>query len=508
MSRTRLATWNYFSAVLFTVATVIVGLVSTPLLLNWLGEERFGALRVITEWYGYLLLLELGIGGALSPLLAKAVAQADTQSVRRILAAGTRAYLPVSLGIVAVGLGLAVVVNWLIPVSGLYVADLQRAFVIGLLSMLLLPLAPFRALAEASQRGYWINGVLILQSLLITGMSLLLAWRGWGLTGQMIAVVTGGLVFSIVVCANELRTYPRLLWSAISRRSEPHIQRELWSLNRAAVVINICGRVSFLTDSIIVATILGPIAVVPLFVTRRLAGLAEGQLHGVGNASWAALAELYAQGQLQVFNHRVVELTSLVTTLGVASMIPITAYNHHFVARWVGASHYGGNLVTVVAALNALLVSLASFWGWCFFCTGQVRRIVPVTIAGAVINFITSLVLTKTLGVVGPLLGTLVAMLATNIWYLPNLLYRVFDTPRRELIRAVIAPLAWGIPYAGVVWWVANAHEPQGWLGLMAEMGAAGLLYLVMWWLFILSASKRTIWVERVQLSLRRSPAL
>jgi len=487
---------------------MVVGLASTPLLLNWLGEERFGALRVITEWYGYLLLLELGIGGALSPLLAKAVAQADTQSVRRTLAAGIRAYLPISLGILVIGLGLAVIINRLIPVSGLYVADLHLAFVIGLLSLLLLPLSPFRAVAEASQRGYWINGVLIFQSLLITGMSLLLAWSGWGLTGQMIAVVMGGVVFSMIVCRNGLKTYPRLLWSAVSRRSDPHIWRELWSLNRAAVIINLCGRVSFLTDNIIVAAVLGPVAVVPLFVTRRLAGLAEGQLNGVGNASWAALAELYAQGQLQVFNNRIVELTSLVTTLGVASMVPIMSYNHHFVARWIGASYYGGNLVTAIAALNALLVSLSSLWVWCFFCTGQIRRIVPVTIAGAIINFITSLVLTKALGVAGPLLGTFVAMLATNIWYLPNLLYRVFDTPRQELIRAVATPLAWGLPYAGVIWWIANIHEPWGWLGLTAEMGAAGLLYLIIWWLFILNAARRTVWTKRVQLSLRRSPAV
>ncbi|MGH9913777.1 MAG: hypothetical protein ACRD63_00650, partial [Pyrinomonadaceae bacterium] len=63
--RSKRATINYFSQVLLTGVTMVVGFVSTPFLLHWLGAERFGAVRVANELYGHLVLLELGLSGAL-----------------------------------------------------------------------------------------------------------------------------------------------------------------------------------------------------------------------------------------------------------------------------------------------------------------------------------------------------------------------------------------------------------------------------------------------------------
>ena len=71
MSRTRRATWNYLGALLFTGVTLAAGLVATPYLVGWLTPARFGAFRMLTEWSGALALLELGLGGALQPLLAR-----------------------------------------------------------------------------------------------------------------------------------------------------------------------------------------------------------------------------------------------------------------------------------------------------------------------------------------------------------------------------------------------------------------------------------------------------
>src|SRR5438132_4959673 len=49
-SRVRSATMNVFSAQLYTIATMAIGLLSTPLLLRWLGSERFGILRILEVW--------------------------------------------------------------------------------------------------------------------------------------------------------------------------------------------------------------------------------------------------------------------------------------------------------------------------------------------------------------------------------------------------------------------------------------------------------------------------
>jgi O-antigen/teichoic acid export membrane protein len=276
---------------------LITGFVATPFLLRWLGEERFGAFRAANDWFVYLGLLEFGVGGALLALLAQAVGRGDARSIRSTLAVGIRAYLWISAAMVAAGMGLVLFITRLVPVSAAYTYDLQRGAFIGVFAFLLLPFgAPYKALAESRQQGYWIHALLLLQALSITGLALVLAYLGWGITGQFVALVFGALLFNAPLIWDGIKRYPGLLRSAIRDTPDPEAQRGLRRLNTPTFIYNVAGRFSFETDNIIVALMLGPVAVVPLFLTQKLIVMVQGQLTNVGNASWAALAELHFQG--------------------------------------------------------------------------------------------------------------------------------------------------------------------------------------------------------------------
>jgi len=343
VSRTRRATWNYATGIGFTAFSVIAGLLATPLLLHWLGDERLGAQRAATDWFGCLSLLELGLGGALLPVLARAVTRSKALEVPAALAAGIQAYVTVALLELVAGAGLLCAISYLIPVSTGTASDLQAACLVNLLGLLLLPLSPFRVLAEAGQRGYVVNSLLILQTFFIAVMGLLLAWAGWGITGQAVAILAGALPFYFLLAWDGIRRYPRTFLCLTHGGDLAEEGKELWSLNRPTLIVDLCGRVALLTDNILIAYLLGPALVVPFFLTQRLALLAQGQLQGIGNASWAALVELHLAGDHGKFNQRLIELTHVAATLGVAVLVPIAAYNHHFVSLWVGAGRFGGD---------------------------------------------------------------------------------------------------------------------------------------------------------------------
>jgi O-antigen/teichoic acid export membrane protein len=503
MTRTHRSFWSYFTSTAFSVVTVLVALVATPLLLRWLGEERFGAFRAASDWAGYLGLLELGLGNALLPLLARALGRSDEDGLRATLAAGIRAYAWLALAMLAGGVGLALAIPRLVPVSSASAGDLRQGFCIGLLVILLAPLSPFRLLAEAGQRAYVVNGLLIAQSLLITGLALLLAWWGWGITGQYVAAVTGAALFSsliAVICIGEMRDGLNLLRSA--DKPDPALRGELWRLHWPTLVHNLCGRVSLLTDNIIIAALLGPVAVVPYFLTQRLALLVQGQLQGIGNASWAGLADLHVRRQGDAARQRLIDLTSLVAILGVGSLVPILAYNRHFLRLWVPQGAFGGDLLTLLAVVNGFLQALFSLWGWLFCGTGQVARMVPMLLIGTALNLAVSLLGTWLFGLPGPLVGTLVAFLGVYAWLLPLLLRKVFGISLRQLFQALARPLLLGLPYAGCVWWLAGAEAPRGWIALACEMTAAGTIYLVLAWWVVLGRSERAFWRDRVRLVL------
>src|SRR5689334_23567430 len=178
--RTRRSALNFATGLLGTAVQITVAFTTTPLILRWLGAERFGAVRTAADWFGQIAIVELGLAGALSPLLAMAVGRGDEAAVRRTMGAGMRAYLRVAALATLAGLAVTFFITRLVPVDAGLVPDLQVACLIGVAGLLLYPLAPFRTLADASQRGWLINLVNLLQSLTTTGAAVFLAYRGVG----------------------------------------------------------------------------------------------------------------------------------------------------------------------------------------------------------------------------------------------------------------------------------------------------------------------------------------
>ena len=499
MTRSRRAIFTYLTSVAFTAVTMVVGLVAIPYLLRWLGEERFGAYRAAADWYAHLILLELGIGGALYPLLAKALSRNERSALGATVSAGVRAYVRITAFMLLAGLVLAAGIPYVVPVDAALTGDLTRAALVAVVGLALTPLIPFRQLWEARQEGYRVNLLLLVQSLLITAVALLLAYAGWGITGQMVALVFGGYAFYFVLVGREARERPWLVKAVTSRVPDAEAWSELWKLNRPTVTRQMCGRISVASDRIIVAAMLGPVMVVPLFVTQRLVQLAQQQVQSIGSAAWAGLAELDARGERETFNARLVELTQMVTALGIAVLVPIVAYNEHFVSLWVGGQRYAGDLVTAAAGAGAILLAVVTLWDWAFEGTGRVARLVPVTIVSTVINLALSIALIPRYGVAGPLLGTLVAVSLTSAWYVPLLLKRDFDLRLGALLRATLIPIAWGVVFFPVAWRLAHSRASLGWAALALEMSAAVTAYLLVWWLAMLTPGQRRMNLERMR---------
>ena len=487
----------------YTGVTVTIGFLTVPYLLHWLGTESFGACRALTDWYSQFKLLELGVGASLLPMLAKATGREDAQEVHQVLGAGIRAYLGTTCGFLIAGLILFAVIGRLVPVGEGCIVDLRTASLVGLLSFFITPLVPFRLLADARQDGFSVNVFLLLQSVATTTAALVLAWAGWGITGQIIAFVVGTFLFHGLIAVRVFTSFPLVTGSLFQTRIRKETWREIWGLSPPTFFRQVCTRVSVMSDTLLVAFLLKPALVVPMVITQRLATLAQGQLQGVMSASWAGLAELHALGRHDLFQRRLMELTSLVTVLSVAVMVPIGAFNQNFVERWVGRDHFAGNVFTLVAAINAILLSLFTLWDCCFVGTRQVARLVPLGLVSTVVNLAISVVLTNTLGLIGPLLGTLAASLCINAWYLPYLLKKHFGVSPGALVRAIATPLIVGLPYGALIVVFASAYPPQNWIQLAVDMGGSALVYLALAWVTIFNSIERAEWVFRIRILFR-----
>lgn len=500
--RVRQSLLHFGTNALLMGVTMVVALKVTPLLTDWVGKGRLGGYKVVQNLGGYLSLLELGLAGALGPMLARAIGKGDSRALHETVAAGSRAYVGVSLVAFAVGLAMTPFVHWFTKgIVGPALIDLRTAWVVSLIALPTLVLLPMRSLVDAKQIGYVINLLLLAQSLLITGLSLVFARYGWGITGQATAQVTGVWVYSLVLATFAYRSHPGMLRATLTARVTPETRRDLWSLSMPSMLLNVSGRISVLSDSILIGSIMKTSLVLSLDYTQKLITIGQMALQAIGGATWAALADLHHKGERESFNRRLVEMTRLVAVLGVIGFVPVVVYNRAFFRIWVGWTGvpYGGDLVTVVAVVNAVMLAEQSLWIWVFSATGRIREVVGFVFVGAVINLAASVALTYQYGLVGPLLGSTVGFLGVGMWALPWRLNQKFGTPLGEMAWAFLKPVAVGTAMALALRAMVGTHEPAGWSGLITEVSLATLAMLAVSVALLLTPEDRATWMVRVR---------
>src|SRR5712664_1803789 len=144
-------------------APMIVAVFCIPLLIRGLGKDRFGVLALAWALIGYASLFDLGLGRALTQLVAKKLGAGDEREIPPL--AWTSLLLMLFLGFVgttAVMLASPWLVHRVLHIPGALQAETLRSFyLLGLSIPVVINTAGLRGLLEAYQRFGLINALRI-----------------------------------------------------------------------------------------------------------------------------------------------------------------------------------------------------------------------------------------------------------------------------------------------------------------------------------------------------------
>jgi len=500
MTRTRRSVWAFISGFGGSGVTLAVGLISTPLLLRWLGDERVGTYRIAIEWLGYLALFDFGLGGALQMAIARRLGHDERPHALTDVRHAMRLFVRVGCFQLVAVAAFAGLVNAMIPdLSAGTLAELRWGLAVAGVGLLFTPLAAIRPLLDGAQQSYWVNLALLVQTLGTTGFALLFAWHGWGLVGQFAAALIGTFAFNAVLIVLIARLYPDL-W-----RPRERIAADSFPVAWPMFVFNLVGRVGVLSDGIILGAIVGPTEVVRFYVTQRLMLVFITLAQGIGNATWAPLADLYHRGELGQFRRRFLQLNRWTAILAVAGLGPLAVLNGRLVLLWVGPTRYAGDALSGVTFLQAILMAQIAIWAWPLAGCGMVRKVLPVMIVGSALNLGVSTAGTFGFGLIGPAVGTVAGYLLVYSWWYPLLLAREFGLSPRAVMSAPVVAVGLFLPVGGSLWLAADiipndltGSRMLNFLAWGSFAGLTGLAYLVLAWRVLTPSDERTALIRRV----------
>jgi len=486
--------WTVATGLTFAATTTLMSLAVTPMLLRWLGTERFGLQRTLVDGVAYLGLFELGLLGATRANLALQYGAGNRAGAASYVRAALRGYVPVVALMACAGAAVWLAAPWFVTTRDVSSGEIRLALAIFLGAAFLAPLSVYRAVLEAQQRAYVLKAIGIGNVIGSLALGAVFAWSGWGLPGQALAVLLAqaGMAVAIMLTARRGLVPSR---GALPDGASAGLRR----LSRQTFAYEISSRVALLSDNIIIATMISPQAVAAFFLTQRVAMLVLAQLQEIGNATWAALIELHARGERHAFRDRLLQLSNSVSSAAIILLVPVAMLNRSFITLWVGDEKYAGAVVSILVCINVWMWAVSSLWGWATFGAGQIGRWTPYGVAFGIVNVIVSIAATRWIGLAGPLVGTAAAFAVVSSWAMPAVVAETFAIRRHDLYAAVVRPFAWGIPYAAAIWVVTQVAPPTTWLLLVGTAAVSALLGALCWWFVGLKRADRVIWVAQTR---------
>lgn len=421
--------------------SMVIALVTLPLLLQGLGREAFGVWVLIATFSavnGWFSFADLGTTISTTRRVAAAAAEDQGEQVRRVCAASLAAAGSMgALSALALGAVGPLVLPPLFGVEGSLRSAMQASLVVFAAQVLVdLVVNSVQAGLDGVNRVDLARLVEIVRRTAVGAATAAAALA----TNSLVWTAIGSAAATMLTLGTGLLLLRRLVGS-FAELPPRSLVVELFRAGRAAAVLRPLGVVQRTMDRLIVGIVLGPSSVALVEVARQVQAVADAVLSSsslavVPASSWLDhLGRRSGLGELAERGTKYAVLATAPVVVGVAML------SGPLVQVWLGAEFAEAAGLATVAVLNVGLAAPLAVGSQMLLGTGRAGTIARAAGVALVLNLAASIVLVNVVGIVGVFIATLLAaVLLVPLLGVPVL--RVAELSAQEFVTAAIAPVA------------------------------------------------------------------
>jgi O-antigen/teichoic acid export membrane protein len=393
--------------------TPLFGALAVGIATRALGDVRYGVVATLGSLLGLLIFTDLGVGNAFMTRLAAAYGRDSPEDMRRVVSAAWWTMLACGAVVLAGGLAAAVLVPWprLLGAPGLPEDQIRAAVVaFAVVVAVSIPATVGQRVLMSLHRGAAANTWAVVAAALTPGAVALTAVLDAPLWAFLLSSVGVPVLVSVVQTAWVLlRSYPHL---RPSRRSTDRASmRALIGVGSLYLVLNLASAVAYHADALMVAAIQGAAAAAVFGVVLRVFRMVSGLAVNGSEQLWTVATSALTTGDVAWLRSRFLRVAGLTAvTMGLLGAILVVA-GRPLIRLWVGESLVPPLSLLVVAAVWTTYSAVIAQVVFLLNAAEIVRPQVLMAVSMAVVNVALSIQLTRHVGLVGPLVGSLVAHL-------------------------------------------------------------------------------------------------
>jgi O-antigen/teichoic acid export membrane protein len=456
-----------------TISVSLAGFLTTPIILHHLGKGDFGAWALVSSIVGYTALLDLGVGLTVMRMVAERAHLRDRTELREIASTGLAIYSAIGLVFVIAGAVAAPSLGHAFHMSGARLHDFTVALTIfAVVIGITFPAGLYTGINQGFGRFRQQNTIVVAQSLASVAASLATVALGGGLialAAANAAVALGAFVTKIFYAARAFGIVPSPF------RVKRSMVRVLMGVSAWMFLINIANKVIWDTDSIVVGSVLGAVAVSHYAVALGPATAIRRVTEQFNTVSLTAAASMKAQRDRAGLQRLLTEGTRMVTIVIAPFFFLLLLWGGDFLRVWVGPSLESSASTLVVLVLGMFASSVQATSTMVLLALERQRTMAYVALAEAACNIGLSIFLAGKVGILGVALGTAIPTSITAFGFYVPYAARLLELPLTRIARRLVLPVAAsGTAYAALS--VVAPHIVFG--SLIAFCAVAGLFVL------------------------------
>jgi O-antigen/teichoic acid export membrane protein len=476
----------------------LIGLVLLPFNVAHLGQSAYGLWALTASVTAYFGVLDLGYGGALVKFIAQYRAWRDRSALNEILSTMWLVFTAAGVVCFLVTMLLAWQFANLFNVEPGQVATAQQVLlIIGGYLAIRFAFGIFGSVVYGFQRFYLNNAVSIGTSLIVAAANVAVLSAGYGLV-PLVAALTTVRVLSLGVFAwNAYRVFPGLhVRPSLFRKAR---LKEVTGFSVYILVLDWSAKLNYSADALVIGAILNTAAVAVWTVGQRLAQLAQQLTNQLNDALFPIVVDSDAGQQQERLRRILVQGTKLSLGLAAPLCLGLIMLADPLIHAWVGAQFAESVLPTQILLAVVLVRVTSATANLILKGAGRHRLLAFTNATTAVTNVLVSIALIRPFGLPGVALGTVVPVALSAAFVLYPAACRRVEMPLGRSIREAILPAAWPAVVMVSLLWFARALEPTGLFQVGLHLGVAGLVYLLLFGLFAITAEERRFYVTKLR---------
>jgi O-antigen/teichoic acid export membrane protein len=478
--RRHAAAWGAAFGYATTLVAVARNILLVPVYLRFIPLAEYGAWLATGASLAQIVITDYGLAGVLMQRASSLHGARRTAELGPLIGAGLTAAVALA---VALSL-LSIAVYPLLPdIRGFSSSESKQLANCFFLAVLANAIGVVAATAQGIVRSLQ-RSVVAGSATLLADIANIVATLAFLFAGAGIYAIAGGLVVRSSVTTSILVLYIVF----VSRRLLKVSLRFGWRESRSIFVdswhsfwLSISMRVQTQGNVFFVGTILGPESAAIYGLTVRAHDTVLILLSQINNAIAPSMAHLLGSGNTDRFKtllFRIVPALALFSALG---MVVTVIVNAEFVTLWVGHSVFGGQPVSILAAL-AVWVATIGFVGYdSLYALGKFRFISRTYVGSALVHVILMVILLRFGIWTAPLISIISSLVwGTLFWRRAIAEVQLTSADCRSIIKDIVRI---GIIAVAVVAAFSTLPQMHSWISLAVEALASACLFLaaILW---------------------------